>query len=496
MESFKGAGGGAPNVANAIYVYNPDLAGYASFVAGVSNPAVGSGGIGNNIPAGQAFYVKANAAAIAMTAKETNKGASTQELLKMNGQQQVTSSSNPMVLRLKASGNAMQYETAMYFDASATTSYEDEYDASYLGADAGFLGIATSLAGVDYSINGLPALNQNFSIPVKVTTGTTGSYQIAAGDIQNLPGGACIILHDKYTGANQDLRSGAYSCSLNDTETVARFILNITINNTLLITSSTNNPTCSSSANGSIIASANSAGPWNYFWKDANNNVIKTSLNKLTADTLAAISGGNYSVDINTVGTCDNGTQNFTLQGTLISNSSFTPSASSVVLVQDTVSVLFTNTSSNANTYWWNFGDGNGSSDTNAVSYYASPGDYTVTLTAYNAACGDSTVSTQIITVIDGTQTNGIAAYAEPSKNMFISRDERGYYVQFNYKTKTNAVVSVQNILGEKVNGDLLEKNVLGEKVYIPLGSTENKILILSVVTEAGEKTYCKIINY
>jgi PKD repeat protein len=491
------AGGGSPNVANAIYVYNPDLSGYASCVGGVSSPAVGSGGIGNNIPAGQAFYVKANAAAITMTAKETNKGASTQELLKMSNQQ-VTSTGGPMVLRLQASGLAMQFETALYFDANATMAYEDEYDAAYIGVDAGHLGIATSLAGTDYAINGLPALTTNYSIPVKVTTGTTGTYQIAAADFQNLPSGTCIFLHDNYTGANQDLRSGSYSCNISDTETVARFVLNLNINNNLSVISNIKNPSCSSTANGSIIALATgSLGPWNYYWKDAGNNIIKTSLNKLTADTLLNITGGNYGVDVNTAGTCDNGTQSFILQGISAAGSSFNPSFSSVILLQDTVSVPFTNTSSNANTYWWDFGDGNGSSDTNAVSYYGSPGVYTVTLTAYNALCGDSAISTQVITVLDSASLAGIVTQAAVTgKKMFIAKDAAGYFVQFNYNTKTNAVISVENVLGEKVVSDLHEKNVLDGKVYIPLGNTENKILILSVVTEAGEKTFSKIINY
>jgi hypothetical protein len=493
------AGGGNPNVANAIYVYNPDLSGYASYVGGVSSPAVGSGGIGNFIPAGQAFYVKANAAAITMTAKETNKGASSQALLKMSNNQQVTSTSTPMVLRLQASGLSMQFETALYFDPGATTAYEDEYDAAYIGVDFGHLGIATSLVGKDYAINGLPPLITNFSIPVKVTTGTTGTYQIAATDFQNLPGGTCIFLHDNYTGLNQDLKSGPYSCTVSDTETVARFVLNLNINNNLSVTSSINNPSCSSTPNGSIIANVSgSAGPWNYYWKDANNNIIKTSLNLLTSDTLSNIAGGNYAVDVTTAGTCDNGTQSFTLQGISSAASSFNPSSNSVILLQDTVSVLFTNTSSNANTYWWDFGDGNGSSDTNTVSYYASQGDYTVTLTAYNALCGDSSVSTQVITVLDSASITGIVtqAAAAADKKMFIAKDAGGYFVQFNYNTKTNAVISVENVLGEKVVSDLHEKNVLDGKVYIPLGNTENKILILSVVTEAGEKTFCKVLNY
>ncbi|HXB41337.1 MAG TPA: PKD domain-containing protein [Bacteroidia bacterium] len=486
---------GNGSVANAIYVYNPDLAGYASYVGGVSNPAVGSGGIGNAIPAGQGFYVKVNAATATLTAKEANKTASAQELLRTNTQQ-TTSALNPMVMRLKANGHNMNFETAIYFDANATTSYDDEYDAMYMGADAGHLGIGTRLNGSDYAINGLPALNQNYSIPVMVTTDTTDTYSITGTDLQNLPGGACIVLHDNYTGLDKDLRSGSYSCTIHDTEKiVARFVLNITVNTNLQVTGNAVNPTCNSSADGYITANANNAGPWNYYWKDANNNIIKTSLNKATTDTLFNVNAGNYSVDVNTAGSCDNGTQSFTLQGVSSTIASYNPSATSVVFIADSIGVTFTNTSSNANTYWWDFGDGNGGPDTNVTHQYTTPGNYLVTLVSYNSACGDSSVYTQIITIIDGSAV-GIAAVAEPTKNMFINRDAGGYYVKFNYANTTNAVINVTNILGEKVITDLKKENVSTDKVYIPLGDNNNKILIISVVTETGEKTYCKIVNY
>ena len=478
-----------------IYVYSPNYGDLVTYntTTGISNPSSGSYKMGDVIPMGIGFYVHATSAG-KLLASEAVKTSGNQILLKQSGQQIQSTSPNFSIL---ASGFNMTNEAAFLFDPNATTGYDPNYDAIDLPpAVYGWLQISSSSAGKDYSVNGLPDLTQNYSIPVKMTTATTGTYSITALNLQNMPGGACVILHDKYTNTDYDLKNGTFNITLNDTETVARFVLNITINNNLTITSSTSNPTCNSSLNGIIIATASGSGPWNYYWKDANNNVIKTSLNRSTSDTLQNINGGNYSVDANTVGTCDNGTKAFTLQGTATSNSSFTPSATSVIFIQDTVSVSFTNTSSNASSYWWDFGDGNGTTVTNPINYFGSPGIYTVTLTAYNAACGDSTVSYQIINVIDSTMTAGIAAILAPSNTMSINKDERGYYVQFDFTTKTNAVISVQNLLGEKVTADLSERNISSEKVYISLANTENKILILSVTTESGNKVYRKIINY
>jgi len=480
-------------VANAVHVYNPDLSGYATYVNGISSPAVGSGGIGNLIPGGQAFYVKVDSLTATLTAQETNKGASAQELLKTNGQQ-TQSVSNPMLMRLKVNGHAMQNETVVYFDVNATTNYDIEYDAWYMGPDAGYLGIGTRFNGVDYTINGLPALNQNYSIPAFVTTDSTDTYSISGTDLQNLPGGACIVLHDNYTGLDQDLRAGSYSCTISDTEKIAaRFLLNITINNNLSVAANSVDPTCSTSANGLLIATPSGPGPWNYYWKDENNNIIKTTLNKNVDDSLLNVNAGNYSVDVNTVGTCDNGTVSFTLISANTPVSSFSPSSGSVILIADSVSVTFTNTSSNAVSYWWDFGDGMGDV-TGASHAYTASGDYTVTLAAIGS-CGDTSYSSQVITVIDGNSV-GIAAVAEPSKKMFISRDASGYYVQFNYMEACNAHISVQSILGEKITADLNLPRISNDKVYIPLGNSENKILVISVVTSAGEKTWCKIVSY
>jgi len=495
---------GNANVSATMYVYNPDLNGYATFIStsGVSSPAVGAGGIGDKIPAGQGFYVKANAAAVTLTAKETFKSASSQQLLRMTNSglvQQTASTSQPMLFRLQASGNSMKNETVVYFDPNGSKYYSPDYDAISLGVDPGFLGIASSLSDTDYTIKGLPPLTQNVSFPVKTITGITGSYQIVATDLQNLPSGACIRLHDNYMNSDWDLRTGPYNCTLNDTETVARFVLNITIDPSLSVAGNSQNPTCVNSANGYMVASATSgSAPWNYYWKDANSNIIKTSLNKTTADTLVNANAGNYSVDISTPGSCNNGTVSFTLQGSLSANASFAASATLDSLANDTVSIAFTNTSSNASSYLWDFGDGAETASTNPSHTYTGAGTYTVTLAAFDQVCGDTSLYYQIVTIDTATAplTTGINSLAIIQNGMQISRDATGYYVQFNYQTKTNAVISVQNLLGEKVVADIKQENVANNKTYISLGNTENNVLIISVNTSSGEKTFRKVINY
>jgi hypothetical protein len=494
---------GNANVSATIYVYNPDLNGYATFIStsGVSSPAVGSGGMGDKIPAGQGFYVKASAATT-LTAKETYKAASNQQLLRMSNPnlvQQNATTTQPVLFRLQASGNSMQNETAVYFDPNGSIYYNSDYDAISLGVDPGFLGIVSVLNDTAYSIKGLPPLTQNVSIPVRATTSITGSYQIAMTDFQSMPSGACIKIHDNYMNTDWDLKTGPYNCTLNDTETVARFALNITIDPSLSVSGNSKNPTCANSANGYMIASASGSAPWNYYWKDANSNIIKTSLNKTTADSLLNVNGGNYRVDINTAGSCNNGTVSFTLQGSLSANASFTASALTDSIVNDTVSIYFTNSSTNASSYLWDFGDGAEATSTNASHIYTGAGTYTVKLSAFNQTCADTSVYYQTITIdttIGTNATMGIKSLATNQNSMQINRDAGGYYVQFNYKTQTSATISVQNLLGEKVVADIKQDNIATNKTYVQLGNTANNVLIISVITGTGEKTFKKVINY
>jgi len=61
----------------------------------------------------------------------------------------------------------------------------------------------------------------------------------------------------------------------------------------------------------------------------------------------------------------------------------------------DSATVTFANTSTNAQSYLWDFGDGNTSTLSNPVHTYAAPGNYTVTLTATNSCTTLASTRTQ-----------------------------------------------------------------------------------------------------
>ncbi|MDP3557034.1 MAG: PKD domain-containing protein [Bacteroidota bacterium] len=403
--------GATPNIDNAIYAYNADLNGgagaNATFINGISSPAIGSGGIGDVIPMCQGFYVHSTGATV-LNGTEAVKVAGNPTFLK--------SSSTPNtsgIVRLNMNGPyGFNDESVLYIQSGATNNFDGSYDAVKLAGQNPYAPtIAIQESTIDFQVNGIPPISGNYTTSLKTLTGYTGSYTISASDINSFPVGTCFNLYDKYTSVSTNLINSDYVFNLEDTTTAARFILSITLN-PLQITSNVSQPTCQNINGGEIIAKGLSAGPWNYYWKDANNTTIQTSLNKSTADTLSSLWTGNYTLDITTVGMCDNNQSTYSIIQKNPAYASFS-CVDTCYLNQNPI-VQFNNTSSNAASQSWNFGDNFGTSFVVSPSYqYAVPGLYSVSLIANSSnGCIDTVVKN--IFVLDnpvGIKSNSLADF-------------------------------------------------------------------------------------
>ncbi len=390
--SLKGA---TSNIDNAIYVYNADLnsgaGGFATYVNGISSPAVGSGGIGDNIPMGQGFYVHSTGAT-ALSAQESNKVNNNPTLLKS------PSSGNSALLRLSLKGAVVgDDETVLYFQPNASDYFDEDFDSYKMpGQDPFAPTIALEKGGERFQVNGVAPLSGNFSMPLKTLTGYSGTYTISASDLSAFPKGACIQLYDKFTNTSTDLRTSAYVFNLEDTTTVARFDLNVTMN-TLNAATSLTQPTCIAPLQGKIEAQGTGSGPWNYYWK-LNGTVVKTTLNHAGADSLVNLSQGQVDLEINTTGNCDHFESTFALVAQEPVTAQF--SCTDTVYLDQSGLVQFINSSVNAASATWDFGTGVTSSLSGSPSFsYSSPGTYSVKLTCYSSSgCADS--SLKVLTVL------------------------------------------------------------------------------------------------
>jgi len=383
--------GATANLDNAIYVYNADLnsglGGYATFVNGISLPALGSGGIGDEIPMCQGFYVH-SIGATAISATEAIKVNSNPVFLKTNSQSSPNSNPAPL-LRLKLKDTLLRDECAVYIETNASTGFDSNYDAFKLaGTDPSAPSIALIKDTLLFAINGVPSVNGTYSTEVKVTTGTSGQYSISAGDFTGFPPGACLRLYDKYTANTHDLRSGDYGFWLYDTTSTARFVLSIELH-ALSVNTTVTAPSCGSVNGGLIVAQGNSAGPWNYIWKNANGQVLQNHAGQNTSDSLKTLSGGIYFLEMNTPGSCDSYKGNFSLPAIQIPQADFTCPDS--IALDVNAQVVFNNSSLNSAIYFWDFGDGNTSSALSPAHTYTLPGSYKVSLiTESSTQCNDS----------------------------------------------------------------------------------------------------------
>ena len=291
----------------------------------------------------------------------------------------------------------------------------------------------------------MPELNQDFSIPVRLTVGISGSYTISPNDIQNFPGSSCIMLEDLLTGTLTDLKAGnSYTFSISDTTDAPRFMVHVT--KPMEPALQQFNATCNAANDGIFIANPDGQGPFTYTWKDNTGQVIQMHANLTGADTLSDLGAGTYSVTINN--TCGDHTEIFTINQPAQVDAAFTMSAGTVDMSSEGY-VEFYNNSIEATDYIWNFGD-NGSVNTLAdpTHNYNSAGNYTVTLIANNNTCSIADTTFQIITVTD---INAGILQNPVNEDILVFSNRDGVFVQFALDLPENTVIKVYNLPGQKV---------------------------------------------
>ena len=109
--------------------------------------------------------------------------------------------------------------------------------------------------------------------------------------------------------------------------------------------------------------------------------------------------------------------------------------------------ISFTSTSERANTYAWDFGDGEISDEQNPVHNYASAGDYIVTLTTTNE-CGSTTETIEVN--VEGV--NAVQDLAGVSNfNLFPNPNAGKFTMLLEGEGRDNVSISFLNVLGQEL---------------------------------------------
>jgi PKD repeat protein len=149
--------------------------------------------------------------------------------------------------------------------------------------------------------------------------------------------------------------------------------------------------------------------------------------------------------------------------------------------------VSFTNTSSNATSYSWDFGDGSGTSPLENPTYtYTANGTYTVCLTASNATSSDETCKDVNVTNIGGAVED---VALDAALNIFPTPASDVINITLNNNSFENLTVELFNVLGEAamapvyLNGTATSVDVsnLAEGNYIVKISSENGVAVRQI---------------
>jgi PKD repeat protein len=146
----------------------------------------------------------------------------------------------------------------------------------------------------------------------------------------------------------------------------------------------------------------------------------------------------------------------------------------------------FTNTSTNATSYSWDFGDATAvSALVSPVHTYATAGTYSVILSAINTACGTETIQKDVTVATVGVNEIGqnlFEIYPNPSNGLV--------YIKLS-ESKSNTVVVVTNIHGQEImkeqlltKNNMLDFSKFGKGIYFIKISVAQTIKTVKIVIE------------
>ncbi|MBL4578158.1 MAG: hypothetical protein JKX74_06760, partial [Flavobacteriales bacterium] len=210
----------------------------------------------------------------------------------------------------------------------------------------------------------------------------------------------------------------------------------------LLGNGTTTDETCVGDADGSVdLTSSGGTAPYNFSWSTGS-----------SAEDLTNLSPGSYTVDITDSMGCTN-SETYTITGSVQVIAGFTVVSDTVYLSQGG-SMQFTNASSGASAYEWDFDDGSPLSIVaDPLHVFGATGTFDVSLVANNSSnCRDTSYRT--IVVLDGpVGLEDIGDKAIPNVNYLTKSD--GIYIQFTLEEPVAVSIQVFNIIGQEITPKL-----------------------------------------
>jgi autotransporter-associated beta strand protein len=343
-------------------------------------------------------------------------------------------------------GTNLLDKTVVAFNKNATDTFDAGYDADKIFGSLNRHTLYTTNNGKWLGINVLHDVATTSTVPMGFEAGASGNYSMSFSGVNTFDPTVYITLEDKQLSTMYNLRNGAYNFSADSADAWARFVLHFTPPAVI----STNNATCTNAGNISVTQPG--IANWTYVLSDNNSNAIATGILNQDNSIFVNAVAGTYTLTL----TDSNGyvaTKVIQVDGVLPVTASFTASAATAQ-----TPVSFTNTSQNANSFTWNFGDGSNSTAMNPAHTYSQPGTYTITMTANNTGC--SAVYTESIIVT--AAPSSVNTVTESGLNIWSNNNK--VMVDFSQAGDVDALIKVYNILGQTISEEKFTSNALYQK--------------------------------
>lgn len=285
------------NIADAIYIMDPDNQQFASYVSGAS-----TNGGSRYIASQQAFWVYASAASPQLIARESVKSSVDAAFFK-------TSTYSPG-MSIVLAGNGYTDESVLRHVDGTTTGYELNFDAPERWGGWGEVQQLSLVNEVeeDYSIHSFDFGYNEWIVPLRTVVFASGDYNLHFTNIAelNVP---CLKLEDTYTGIIYDITEGTnLTIYLSDTTWLPRFNLIVGKNYQTEIA----HATCFDSNDGSFEIHLNDTSNFNYTLFDGTNNLSNSSTGNPLV--ISNLNTNNYSLTVdNLANSCNNNVFEFSI---------------------------------------------------------------------------------------------------------------------------------------------------------------------------------------
>lgn len=312
---------------------------------------------------------------------------------------------------------------------------------------------------------------------IAINIGAVLSATISTSDASCFgePGGSASVTATGSSPFQYQWSNGAIGQSINNLYAGTYYVTTTDVNNCvqidtfqiqepaqLMIQDVITSPNCNVADGAISLTGLGGTPPYSFDWSTGQ-----------TGSTINNLSAGNYAVTLTDGNSC---TLVESFQLTPIQNvtASFSSSVSSLT-------VTFTNTSVNATSYLWNFGDGNTSTLANPTHTYANSGTYTVVLTATNA-CGSTNYSETLTIILSSLEKElsnqfDLQLYPNPT-NSFVTLEFDNTQINENKESNVELISTNGKVLKRIDNPDFQSGRIEMNLTNFPDGMYWVKISI------------------